>query len=152
MTNWNLAGGPLKKKKIFTLTLVLMMAIFFGACGNDSISRMSTDSNLPLLELEEISEWPENKYTAAIVQPEVGTPYMATVYDETAGYFSVSLNNATRAQSEEYIELLKENGFETVFSKSEDVSIGVLLQKENVGVSIATSENEFGIYIRLYED
>ena len=90
--------------------------------------------------------------TAAILQPEAGTPFQATVYDETAGYFSVFLNNATREQGEEYTELLKKNGFETVSSKSEDVSVGVLLQKENVGVSIAASENEFGIYIRLYED
>lgn len=139
-------------KRIFVMTLVLMMTVVLCACSNDSISRESTDSNLPLLEVEEISEWPENKYTAVIPQPEAGTPFQATVYDETAGYFSVSLNNATRQQGEEYIELLKENGFETVSNKSEDVSIGVLLQKENVGVSIAASENGFVIYIRLYED
>lgn len=139
-------------KRIFVMTLVLMMTVVLCACSNDSISRESTDSKLPLLEVEEISEWPENKYTAVIPQPEAGTPFQATVYDETAGYFSVSLNNATRQQGEEYIELLKENGFETVSNKSEDVSIGVLLQKENVGVSIAASENVFGIYIRLYED
>ena len=137
-------------KKIFVLMLVLVMTIVLGACGKDSISRTSMDSDLPLLELEKIREWPENKYTAAIVQPEVGTPYMATVYDETVGYFSVSLNNVTREQSEEYIELLKENGFKTVANKSENVASGVLLQKGNVGVSIAASENEFGIYIRLY--
>lgn len=139
-------------KRIFVMTLVLMMTVVLCACSNDSISRESTDSNLPLLEVEEIREWPENKYTAVIPQPEAGTPFQATVYDETAGYFFVSLNNATRQQGEEYIELLKENGFETVSNKSEDVSIGVLLQKENVGVSIAASENGFGIYIRLYED
>ena len=139
-------------KKTFVMTLVLMMTVVFCSCSNDSIGRESMDSNLPLLEVEEISEWPENKYTAVIPQPEAGTPFQATVYDETAGYFSVSLNNATRQQGEEYIELLKENGFETVSNKSEDVSIGVLLQKENVGVSIAASENGFGIYIRLYED
>ena len=93
-------------KRIFVMTLVLMMTVVLCACSNDSISRESTDSNLPLLEVEEISEWPENKYTAVIPQPEAGTPFQATVYDETAGYFSVSLNNATRQQGEEYIELL----------------------------------------------
>ena len=139
-------------KKIFVLMLALMMAFILCACGNDSGGLPVSDANLPPLELEEINEWPENKYTAAILQPEAGTPFQATVYDETAGYFSVFLNNATREQGEEYIELLKDNGFETVSSKSEDVSIGVLLQKENVGVSIAASENVFSIYIRLYED
>ena len=132
--------------------LALMMTFILCACGNDSGGLPVTDANLPSLELEEINEWPENKYTAAILQPEAGTPFQATVYDETAGYFSVFLNDATREQGEEYIDLLKENGFETVSSKSEDVSIGVLLQKENVGVSIAASENVFSIYIRLYED
>ena len=141
------------KNKI-VLTLALMMTFILCACGNDNGNGglPVTDTNLPLLELEEINEWLENKYTAAILQPEAGTPYMATVYDETAGYFSIFLNNTTREQGEEYIELLKENGFETVFSESEDVSIGVLLHKENVAVSIAASENEFSIYIRLYED
>ena len=138
-------------KKNFVLTLALMMTIVLGACGNDRI-RMSTDATLPLLEFEEISEWPENKYTAAIPQPEAGTPFQATVYDETAGYFSVFLTNATREQGEEYIALLKESGFETVSGRSAEVSIGELLQKENVGVSIAVSENGFGIYIRMYED
>lgn len=139
-------------KKILVLTLALMMAFILCACGNDSGGLPVSDSNLPLLELEEISGWPENKYTAAIIQPEAGTPFQATVYDETAGYFSVFLNNATREQGEEYIGLLKENGFETVSSKSENVSIGVLLQKENIGVSIAASESGFSIYVRLYED
>lgn len=138
-------------KKIITLTLALMMAFILGACGNDSSMPVS-DANLPLLEFEEINEWPENKYTAAIVQPEVGTPYMATVYDENAGCFSISLNNATREQSEEYIELLKENGFVAVFEKSENTAAGHILQKGNVSVSIAASGDEFGIYIRLYED
>ena len=78
-------------KKTFVMMLVLMMTVVLCSCSNDSIGRESTDSNLSLLEVEEISEWPENKYTAVIPQPEAGTPFQATVYDETAGYFSVSL-------------------------------------------------------------
>ena len=38
-------------KRIFVMTLVLMMTVVLCACSNDSISRESTDSNLPLLEV-----------------------------------------------------------------------------------------------------
>ena len=43
-------------KKIFVMMLVLMMTVVLCSCSNDSIGRESTDSNLSLLEVEEISE------------------------------------------------------------------------------------------------
>ena len=134
-------------KKMLTFALALGLILLCGACAHTT---QVPSSELPLLSLEEISQWPDNKYTNAVPQPEAGTVFQATVYDDAAGYYSVSLSG-TRSQGEDYLDLLKKNGFKPLYQNSNDVSIGALFEKDNVSVSVAVSDGSFGIFIRLYE-
>lgn len=51
-----------------------------------------------------------------------------------------------------YIKLLQKNGFETVSDDGNSVSIGVLLQKDNVVIGVSASENILALYITLNFD
>ena len=95
---------------------------------------------------EELNEWPENEYTALVPQPENGTPAWALWYEEQ-GVYAVFLTGITRAQGEQYVQALRQAGFEEGEAGAEDASAGYLLHKGGTVLSAAVSEGQLGIYI-----
>ena len=134
------------KRNNFIFVFVVLLAFCLIGCGTNTSESDTEDVNAAIRE--EISEWPDNEYTKAILKPDVGEMDY-TLSDENAGYYAVFLKNVTMEDSEQYIQLLKENGFESVSSDSNSVAIGEILKKGTTGLSVSASENVLALYITL---
>lgn len=97
--------------------------------------------------MEEIHTWPENSYTSLVPKPSWGTPFLST-YSASQHFFAVTFHTAARQEGEDYIHLLRDNGFSTVDRNSEKVSTGEVLENAQTYVSVAVSDNTFAVYIR----
>lgn len=91
--------------------------------------------------------WPENSYTSLVPKPSWGTPFLST-YSVSQHFFAVTFHTAARQEGEDYIHLLRDNGFSTVDRNSEKVSTGEVLENAQTYVSVAVSDNTFAVYIR----
>lgn len=134
------------KRNNFIFVFVVLLAFCLIGCGTNTSESDTEDVNAAIRE--EISEWPDNEYTKAILKPDVGEMDY-TLSDENAGYYAVFLKNITMEDSKQYIQLLKENGFESVSSDSNSVAIGEILKKGTTGLSVSASENVLALYITL---
>ncbi len=137
------------KKFLAAAVLLVLLAAAAGICAYGARSGGSKPSGgLPTLEWESIDAWPENVYTSSVPRPESGTPYSATVCDESAGYFSVAFH-AAREQGDEYVALLRSSGFEPLEHADESGASAELLQNGDATVSVAVSDGGFCLMIRL---
>lgn len=93
-----------------------------------------------------LTEWPENVFTSKIVKPSNGTIDYA-IDESASGRYTVFFKDITMEQSEAYIEELKNAGYTSVAGTKEDVAIGVMLQKDDVMLSVACSDGGLGIRI-----
>lgn len=134
------------KRNNFVFIFVVLLAFCLIGCGTNTPESDTEDVNAAIRE--EISEWPDNEYTKAILKPDVGEMDY-TLSDENAGYYAVFLKNVTMEDGKQYIQLLKENGFESVSSDSNSVAIGEILKKGTTGLSVSASENVLALYITL---
>ncbi len=137
---------------LIAITLVCTLAILTGCSQSDSSKTSdSALSSFPTVAPEYISEWPENEYTELIPKPEYGT--MDYVYDYSdIGRYALVLTDITKEQSGIYVDELKEQGFSEIHSKGNEVSVGTMLQKDNVILSVAYSDNVFNILITVESD
>ena len=62
------------------------------------------------------------------------------------------MKELSKEESDDYIEELKEQGYSEVASKGNDVSVGTILQKNNVYLSISYSDAILGILITIESD
>lgn len=134
------------KRNNFIFVFVALLAFWQIGCATNTPESDTEDVNAAIRE--EISEWPDNEYTKAILKPDVGEMDY-TLSDENAGYYAVFLKNVTMEDGKQYIQLLKENGFESVSSDSNSVAIGEILKKGTTGLSVSASENVLALYITL---
>lgn len=130
------------KKKFFVVLLTLAMIFCFSACA---ASEQQTESSA---EITQITEWPENEYTAAIPVPETGVPVNQI---ENENIFSVSLDDVSRQNCYDYLELLENNGFSKVAGDENDSSGGWLYANSNVNVSVSHSSNSMTVGITFEE-
>lgn len=97
---------------------------------------------------QEADTWPKTILPARFPSRRPGQ--VAFIIDDSAnGRFSVSLDNITRDEVDAYLSTLQEQGFQTVAQGENDVSGGVLLQKEETSLSIAYADGICGILIIL---
>ena len=98
------------------------------------------------LQIVYVDEIPENVFTAQIPKPANGTiDYV--IDDSSLGRYALFFKDITMEQSEAYIEELKSAGYKNVAGTKEDVAIGVMLQKDDVTLSVACSDEGLGIQI-----
>ena len=62
------------------------------------------------------------------------------------------MKELSKEEYADYIEELKEQGYSEVASKGNDVSVGTILQKNNVYLSISYSDAILGILITIESD
>lgn len=133
-----------KAVSVFSLCLAALVGLaVLGGC-----SGAGNPSAPPDPVMEELSGWPDNPYTQAVLQPRAGTPDYA-VYDGEAGYYSVFLRDITLSEGKQYLKELRDSGFEPVDGAEEAVAVGELLQKDGVFLSVSASEGVLGLYITL---
>ena len=123
----------MKKKLIMILLAVCLM---LTACGEKNY------------ETGKIDKWPKNEYTEKVPKPEHGKP-SEMIIDENMGYCSVILTDITREESEEYVEALKEEGFEELEGLNDLAALGIPMKKDNVYLNIALSGETLGINVSM---
>lgn len=135
-----------------SVTLACILAAQVGcAQGQDSKNSDSALSSFSAVEPEYSSEWPENEYTELIPRPEYGTMDYVCDYSDL-GRYELVLTDMTKEQSAGYVDELKKQGFSELHSKGNEVSVGTMLQKENVVLSVAYSDNLLNILITIESD
>ena len=126
---------------------ILLLCLFIAWTGcavpetpEESIWRVTAEDYIPA------SEWPENVYTAQIPQPDSGT--MEYINDwSSEGRFGVWLKDISRDESNQYVEQLKEAGYQEISQAENSVSVGTMLWKDDIYLSIAYSDGSLGILI-----
>lgn len=99
--------------------------------------------------------WPENEYTEGLPIPP-GTVSWATLDTEHENC-TVNIVDISETQYNEYMELLKQEGFSVIEKVSEEikgqdyVSIGTLLSNGEKGLSVSYIPDSFTIYISFEE-
>ncbi len=145
-------------KKACGVFLAAMLIALMAACGNTSSSDNEANANNSGNSLPEsfvmldAGEWPQNEYTANIPQTESGTVQRGWI-DPAKEYCYIELSDMTQAQTEQYVNTLKEAGFSEVEKVSEEInddyiSIGTLLIKDSATISIAYGDDSFGMCIK----
>lgn len=144
-------------KRLFSVIAILLV-LTLSACSNQETppatdNSMNTQSgNITMLDE---GVWPENEYTEGLPVPP-GTVSWATL-DTEHGNCTVNLVNISETDYNEYMELLKQEGFSVVEEVSEEikgqdyVSIGTLLSNGEKGLSISYIPESFTIYISSAE-
>ena len=123
--------------------LALCAALLLGGCA---LQGQTPSSSASVAMPQEANTWPENDFTSQIPKPQAGQ--VTSIIDDSAnGRCTVSLDDVTRDEVDTYLSTLQEQGFVKVEQGENDVSGGVLLQKDNTTLSIAYSGDSFGILI-----
>ena len=63
------------------------------------------------------------------------------------GRFGVWLKDISRDESNQYVEQLKEAGYQEISQAENSVSVGTMLWKDDIYLSIAYSDGSLGILI-----
>lgn len=133
------------------LLLCLLFALPGCAPGTHSQSAPAESPRNETPVMAEIDEWPENEYTQNLFPPESGVPDY-TLSDGQAGLFSVFYRDVTREQGRQYIDALCADGFAVLEQDANAVSIGQMLEKDGVFLSVSLSDGVLGVCISLPQD
>ena len=145
------------KKFISVIAIMLMLAL--TACSNQETPPATDNSgNTQSGSITMLAEgvWPENEYTEGLPIPP-GTVSWATL-DTEHGNCTINIVDISETQYNEYMELLKQEGFSVMEEVSEEikgqdyVSIGTLLSNGEKGLSISYIPDNFGIYISFEKE
>lgn len=145
------------KKLIPILAILLVLSL--AACSNQDTSPSNTGntSNTQSENITMLDEgvWPANEYTEGLPVPP-GTVAWAML-DTQSGYCSINIEEMSEAEYNDYMDLLKQEGYSVIEEVSEEikgqnyVSIGTILSNGKKGLSISYIPGNFGIYIS-FED
>lgn len=136
-------------QKLFPLALVCALTLLVG-CSSNKDSQTSNNSTWDLSNVEPVyvSEWPENEFTAQIIKPENGE--IDYIYDYSdSGRYAVFMKEMSEEESAEYIKELKALGYSEIASEGNDVSVGTIMQKDDVALSVAYSGEGLSIVITM---
>ena len=139
-------------KKVITALLAM---IILSACSSQDTPPAITDAN----EIAQSSKitmldegvWPTNTYTDGLPIPAGAVSWAAL--DTEHENCSINLVDISETDYNEYMELLKQEGFSVIEDTSEEikgqdyVSVGTLLSNGEKGLSISYIPNSFVIYI-----
>ena len=140
------------KKFVSIIAILLMLSL--AACSSqdtpsaaDNPSNTQTESNTML----DAGVWPVNEYTEGLPVPSgtVGWAMLDTEHENC----SISIVDISETDYNDYLELLKQEGFSIIEEVSEEiegqdyVSIGTLLSNGEKGLSISYIPDNFTIYI-----
>lgn len=127
---------------ILFLCVLMLAGCAAPAKPEESIWRVTLEDYVPA------SEWPENDYTAQILKPESGQVEYINDWS-SEGKFGVWLKDISREESNQYVEQLKEAGYQEISQAENSASGGTMLWKNDIYLSIAYSEGSLGILIMI---
>lgn len=123
------------KKVTILLTCVILM-LFTAGCTSNNVGKTEIASPVWMNEnnILAVDEWPQNKFSEKIPEPPVGKIDYVIDGSEN-GKYAIFYTDISIEEAEAYIAELKEFGYHSVADKKESVAIGVILEKDNVGLS-----------------
>lgn len=134
----------------YSALIFVILLITFTGCSDQKSTGNAENAMWDLTGAKPIyvSEWPENDYTAKISAPQHGEiNYIYDFSDE--GRYAVFLKNISKEESEKYVNALKLDGFTEQFAEGNTVSVGTMLRKDDVILSVAYSDGSFGMIIMI---
>lgn len=145
------------KKLIPILAVLLMLSLTACSDQDTTHANIGNASNTQSESITMLDEgiWPVNEYTEGLPVPP-GTVEWAML-DTQSGYCSINLEEMSEAEYNDYMDLLKQEGYSVIEEVSEEikgqnyVSIGTILSNGEKGLSISYIPGNFGIYIS-FED
>ena len=149
----------MKRLNCILLFITLLCALSITGCGGESPETVNPpdtgwDSAWTVPEdvsPEYVTEYPENEFTAQIIKPEHGSvDYIMDFSDD--GRYMITFNGISQTEADEYIEKLKELGYSEIASEGNEVSVGTMLYKDSVYLSIAYTDSGMGMLITLTGD
>ena len=133
-------------KRFFCVLAAALLLCALAGCSAPESAQIAWD--LSDAEPVYLTEWPENEFTAQIVEPEHGEIDYVCDYSEEMRYLIV-LKNMPEGEPSQYVEALKALGYAEIASDGNNVSVGTLLQKDNVVLSIAHSGEMLSVLITM---
>ena len=149
----------MKRLNCILLFITLLCALSITGCGGESPETVNPpdtgwDSAWTVPEdvsPEYVTEYPENEFTAKIIKPEHGNvDYIMDFSDD--GRYMITFSDISRAESDEYIEKLENLGYSEISSEGNEVSVGTMLYRGGVYLSIAYTDSGMGMLITLSGD
>lgn len=144
--------------KKYVSIIAILLVLTLTACSNQETPPSTDNSgNTQSGSITMLDEgiWPENEYTEGLPIPP-GTVSWATLDTEHENC-TVNIVDISETQYNEYMELLKQEGFSVIEKVSEKikgqdyVSIGTLLSNGEKGLSVSYIPDSFTIYISFEE-
>ncbi|MBR5381658.1 MAG: hypothetical protein IK136_03460 [Oscillospiraceae bacterium] len=125
--------------------LCLALLLLAGCAGGNTADECAQEP--AEVTPQYVEAWPDNDFTAALPEPEAGeVEYVCDL--SGCGRFEIVMKDMPDGGAEAYIETLKRAGFAEKASAENDVSGGVLLQKDGVSLSIAWSGTGMNVLIK----
>ena len=140
-------------KKFFycTFTPLVLICTFLAGCTDRSLIAADSDAWI-LTEVKRIEsvQWPKNEYTAQIVKPQSGELDYICDYSDSGRYL-VMMKDMAQEASATYVADLEKQGYLPVSAEENSVSVGTILQKGSVTLSVAYSGDMLGILITIQD-
>ena len=132
-----------------TILALLLLALLLAGCsagGKDALpdAFLETSYTYP-------DEWPENRFTDCIPQPDGCT--VESVRDlSSVGRYELNLSDITRDETHAYIRRLESEGYRSLGGDENEHSGGVMLQRGTVLLSVSWSGDSLGMLITLADE
>ena len=132
-----------------TILALLLLALLLAGCsagGKDALpdALLETSYTYP-------DEWPENRFTDCIPQPDGCT--VESVRDlSSVGRYELNLSDITRDETHAYIRRLESEGYRNLGGDENEHSGGVMLQRGTVLLSVSWSGDSLGMLITLADE
>lgn len=131
-------------KKIRCAALLLVVLAFAGCMQTELHNSDTATGPVP----QQITAWPENKYTETIPEPQKGSPDYV-ISDEEKGYYAIFMKDITAEEGKDYLRTLEADGYQQIEAAENEASAGVLLKREQTHLSVSIAEGILGLYITL---
>ena len=142
-------------RRILTVFLSCVLALLAG-CGGESGTVPAPD--VSVTPWTEICQWPDNDFTRAVPEPEVGT-VTASMEGTSAGYdfFAVQMDGLSRTEVQDYLQAVEEAGYQSVTeglgmeTSLEGVTVGDMYYRDGTYLSLSAGDqaedNSLGLLI-----
>ena len=129
----------------------LLVCLLLSGCSIPEERRDALDNiewDAASVEPEYLTEWPDNAFTKKISQPESGAIAYVLDYTET-GRYEIFIKDISPEESDRYVNALEDNGYSEIHSAANNVSLGIILKREDTYLSISHTDGVLGIVIFL---
>ena len=130
---------------LFIVSIILCATLVFCACGAPAVNKDDGESQ----KIVYTNVYPDNEFTSVIPKPTHGNVQYTIEFLVEKNKFAICFENITRTEADEYVEILKRNGYRLAMSSVEAASAGYLLSKGTTNISLSCAEGIMTMLITL---